>query len=607
MTVPPGPGRRMRSARFWTGLLLGLALAKGVLNAWSRPWSICDEAGHLEHVLYVASHRRLPGSADLDVALRQRVSDAFHGADCGRDRPGAIVGCLGSQQLEERHAYYAMQALAQALVGPETVLGQLRLARCVSLALLLLSLVVAHATTARAFPDRPLLAVSVTALMATLPSYTGLMTTVNNDSLACLAGALLVLSAVALVRDGPTPRSLVAASLAAGLCFAAKTTSMLLLPAAAAALWLALPLRRRAAHALMAVAVALALLSPIDLRGSAHWLKPRHDHVDRVSNGARLGSHAFRLRPGYALAQRLPPGEVAALRGAQVTLGAWMRAADQDVLAHPPLLDAKTPLAEPEVVRPGREWRFVAWSARVPEEASVLGVRLVGPQSGVVEVDGVALVRGNLAAAAPPQWRDDDARQGSWGGGPARNLLRNGSAERGWPLLREGVDARLPLPFGLNWRLQSLYAWRTTPAYYKKAVDRFLVTFWRSFAWGTPSLRRSTVAGATALATLAVCGLLLRLADAMRRRLTLTSAEIRVLCLLVVTVLIALAGTLARTDPPKPQGHGFVPGARYFFVALLPAAILIVLGLGRWLPRRLRPWGLAALAAWLYLSDLWVG
>ena len=594
---------RVRPAAFWTGLVIALALGKGMLDVWSRPWSVCDEPGHLEHVLYVVEHRRLPDSADLDIALRQRVSDAYRGADCSQDLPGSIAGCLGYHQLEERHAYYAMQALVQLLVGPDTVLGQLRLARCVSLLLLLLTLVVAHAATTKAFPGRPLLAAAVTAVMATLPSYSGLMTTVNNDALACLAGGLLVLSAIALLRSGPTARGLLVLVLAAALCAASKTTSMLLLPAAAAALWLALPLRP-AAHALAAVAVGLVLLSLVDLRGSAHWLKPRYDHVDRTSTDARLGSHALLLRPGYVLAQRLPPAETAALRGAPVTLGAWMRAPGGDVAADPPRLDLGGPAADPGAVVLGREWRFVAWSTRVPAEAATLGVRLTGPASGIVEVDGVALVRGDLADAGPPAWLDDDAANGSWGGGDVRNLLRNASAERGWPLLRDVVDARVPLVGGLNWRVQSLYAWRLKPGYYRKAIDRFLVTFWESFAWRTPTVRRFAVGGSAALFALAVGGLLLGLADALRGRRVPTSVEIRILAFLSLTVLIALAGTLARTDPPKPGDQGYLPGARYFFVALVPAAILLVLGLGRWLPPRVRPWGLAALAASLYLGDL---
>src|SRR4029077_20086281 len=107
--------------------------------------------------------------------------------------------------------------------------GDPRLIRLLSVALGVLTILTVYAISRRLFANRPLLAVGAAALVAMLPEAQYLAGAINDDNLAWLAGALLVLAGVVVLQSEVlTDRLALRAGLAVSLAVLAKETVWIL-------------------------------------------------------------------------------------------------------------------------------------------------------------------------------------------------------------------------------------------------------------------------------------------------------------------------------------------------------------------------------------------
>lgn len=209
-------------------ILLGAVIAvfAGFAIAYTRITPIGaspDELAHVNYIDGIADHLRLPPA--------------------------------GEQERQQPPLYYLLGALVAKLSG-----GDVRLIRLLSVGLGVLTILTVYLVARRLFPQRPALAVGSAALVALLPETQYLAGAVNDDNLAWLAGALLVLVGVVVVQSGAlTTRLALGAGLAIALAVLAKETVWVL-----AALLLALVLvrfgrRLRVRHALLLLGPAAVL------------------------------------------------------------------------------------------------------------------------------------------------------------------------------------------------------------------------------------------------------------------------------------------------------------------------------------------------------------
>lgn len=130
----------------------------------------------------------------------------------------------GQAERQQPPLYYLMGALLSQVTG-----GDPRLIRLLSVALGVLTILTVFLIGRRLFPDRPALAVGAAALVAMLPEAQYLAGAINDDNLAWLAGALLVLAGVVVLQsDVLTDRLAIGAGLAVALAVLAKETVWLL-------------------------------------------------------------------------------------------------------------------------------------------------------------------------------------------------------------------------------------------------------------------------------------------------------------------------------------------------------------------------------------------
>lgn len=187
----------VRDRRRLPEVVLGVAIVTfvGFAVAYTRITPIGaspDELSHLSYISGIADHLQLPPA--------------------------------GQAERQQPPLYYLMGAVLSRVTG-----GDPRLIRLLSVALGVLTILTVYLIGRRLFPKRPALAVGAAALVAMLPEAQYLAGAVNDDNLAWLAGALLVLSGVAVLQSHVlTDRLALGAGLAIALAVLAKETVWLL-------------------------------------------------------------------------------------------------------------------------------------------------------------------------------------------------------------------------------------------------------------------------------------------------------------------------------------------------------------------------------------------
>jgi 4-amino-4-deoxy-L-arabinose transferase-like glycosyltransferase len=204
------PQALARSERHLERALLGalIAVFAGFAVAYTRITPLGaspDEVSHLHYITGIADHVRLPPAAEPE-----------------RQQPPL---------------YYLLGAIVAKLTGDDA-----RLIRLLSVVLGVLTILTVFLVARRLFPMRPYLAIGAAALVALLPEAQYLAGAINDDNLAWLAGAVLVLAGVAVMQSRVlTMRLALGAGLAVALAVLAKETvwalAVLLLVVVAVRFW----------------------------------------------------------------------------------------------------------------------------------------------------------------------------------------------------------------------------------------------------------------------------------------------------------------------------------------------------------------------------------
>lgn len=174
----------------------------------------------------------------------------------------------------------------------------------------------------------------------------------------------------------------------------------------------------------------------------------------------------------------------------------------------------------------------------------------------------------------------------------------------GGPQLRSQINQMVPVG-DLNRRLRSWYNWGANGPAYWVAIRWQFVSFWSAFSMGVAGLPTWGIAVLAVISGVGAIGLIVALIRHLRAG-SLQSDQWRALLFFVAVVATALLMSLLRIDPPDAEGRiHYIPTARHFYIAIVPTVMLLLVGLGAWLPRRGRLYGLALLALLLFALGVW--
>jgi len=605
--LPDAPRVSSRLARVLLLLLVIVALARGLLYlAVVPPWQHYDEPTHFEYVRLVAERGRLPQPGDYDLEMRRAIADSMQAAGfwelTGGQPPDLASDAapeIGYSELEHPPLYYAALALPQRLLNLDSVEAQLTLARLSSVLLYAVVVVAAYGLAAELFPGRQGLSLAVAGFVAFLPPLADLMSSVNNDAGAVAVSSLFLWSSVRLLRRGLSPARAGVTLLLAAACVMTKSTAGSIAVVVLFALGLALlprPWRRWVWGALALLAVIFVPVAFTWTGQAAQWYNGDQSSApNRWETSSPVGSSVFALsRDGVdhpsALSQELEITAGQRLRGRAVTLGVWLKSADEQGGAVAiRLYDRGSWHWHNVQVSP--TWQFYSLTATIDPKAPTVSASIAFPRTGPAQsvyADGIVLVDGAISSGEPPSFDTPQAEAGVWGGQSFDNLLRNGSAERAWPALRPWLgQVRLNrAPAGQV--LASLIDWPRTAWVYRPNVTNIVMSFWGRFGWGSPGLPDGWLYLFGPIMAAAVAGAVVGLARGGARRVGQAGA------VLGLALVAGWGGAILRIHPVLVLNHLFWPGARYAFVVIAPTALVLCAGLANLLPRRWLLWGACA-------------
>jgi 4-amino-4-deoxy-L-arabinose transferase-like glycosyltransferase len=292
--------------RWLLPLIILVYLDLGMLYALYTPdWQAPDEPAHYNYVQYVAEQHRFPvlKPGDYPAAYLEEIKAAHF--------PPQMSIAPIRYEFHQPPLYYLLAVPAYRLFR-----GALLPLRLLSVALGALLLLVVSWTVQALAPNRPSLALGVTAFVAFLPMHLTFIASVNNDTLAeLLVATILLLTIRYLKRSVPPPsaedtRLLVLLGVTTGLGLITKSSAYVALPLVLLAiavrhLWLDEPppsfsgsLRAMAIYLLPAIALAMPWwLRNVGLYGDADFLGlGRHEQVV----AGQLRTAEFIARHGFA-------------------------------------------------------------------------------------------------------------------------------------------------------------------------------------------------------------------------------------------------------------------------------------------------------------------
>lgn len=286
------PGKRLQRRLLPVIMLVYLAL--GSLYALYTPaWQAPDEPAHYNYIRYLAEQHRFPilKPGDYPAVYLEEIKAA-------RFPPEMSIAPI-RYEFHQPPFYYLLSVPLHSLLD-----GALLPQRLFSVMLGALLLLVAHEAVRELAPNRPCLALGSAAFVAFLPMHLAMSAAVNNDTLAELLLATILLLTIRYLKGTAVPlqergeeRLLVLLGLTTGLSFFTKSNVYVALPLVLAAIlvrWFWLQdggrgVSVRAVHPLKALllylvpAIGLGLpwwLRNLAVYGGADWMGlGRHNQV----------------------------------------------------------------------------------------------------------------------------------------------------------------------------------------------------------------------------------------------------------------------------------------------------------------------------------------
>jgi len=642
LAAPQLPGRTavrgwLRSVELRVVLaLLLLALLRGLVYVVVvPPWVHYDEPTHFEYAALINLLGRRPAIEETDRNLRFAIARSVHiytpwriarmPIDTG-DNP---LPDIGIGQVAHPPLYYMLASLALRLTANAPIEVQLYSMRAFSLLLYLLGLMLAAVVVWLALPRAAELRLATLATLIRVPPYTRLMSAASNDGLVALVGIVLLLIAIAIVQQGWSWRSLVLLLVGFVLPFVTKrTTFVLSLVPLLAGLLVAPRLVRRWIITGTAVVLLAGLGWLVSLpRGSSYWINPTTGRMAQPSVlGAHSGREALLLSAANpndvaGVGQLLSPLGVFKLSREELTVGVWARALDGEVqVVVPSVVGARG--SEQQTVTLSTQWQFIKHKVRMPRSPFQVELRLNPPLGlGAVLYDDAVAVQGDYSkVAAPPTVGADGLMR--WGDEEGPTLLRNGSAEQLMPLIQlpAGVESvvQKTLPFGtIDLLASSLGDWNFIAAAYPSGALFLFKTFWLIIDSGfsAAAIDRWTLT-LLLLAGGALVGwgrLATRRLQSKEERPTDSGNEtasqsqlVLALCWAAASLAWGIALVRVHLQPPWPAADYTYPIGRYVYAAFVPTVVLLVAGLGAFVPQRWRLWLSVGVIALFFTYDLQV-
>ncbi|NIM95446.1 MAG: hypothetical protein GTO18_17250 [Anaerolineales bacterium] len=590
------------------------------------PWQHYDEPTYFEFAHLMSDREALPAEDDISESLRREIASSmlqygfYRELSYQPDLESTDPVWIGQVQTGDKPLYFILQAVPLwffSKLGVANITIQLYFARILSLVLYISTIYLAYLIVREIVPAGDPLLLGVPALMAFLPGFVDLMTSVNNDVGATFIFSLFLLITTRGIVRGLSIRTLVGIVVIALLCLVTKNTVIWAIPLSLVAIALSLFPRwdKRIAWAIITIGMLVVILVTFSWGDAAYWYRrTSQKNATRISHeSSPLGQHVMQLTLGNetssaSVIQRIPTEDVELLRGKTVTMGSWMWATSPINVRSPILRSNEVVTVETFSV--DQSPSFFAIHTEVPPDAEKVEVVFQVTSSEVSSkditlfIDGIILVEGDRPLDQAPAYTEASGSDGEWGDQLFTNIIRNGSIENSWPFIRPQAES-LITRFGSKYLspttlMTSVLDWENTHWLYKESMTSLFQTFWGRFGWGHISLAEGLYIGLFIVSIMILIGVPIKIREIST---SIYGAQRGALVWLGIAGISLWLVVLFRGFFTILDSRLVIPASRFVFPAIIPTSLFIVAG---WfgLPRlSIRIKSIAGLAI-LYILNL---
>ncbi len=200
------------------GLIVSVYCALGVVYAVQTPrWEAPDEPAHYNYVVDIAEKHRLPvlHMGDYPHQYLEEIKAA-------KFPPHMSIEPI-RYESHQPPLYYLLAAAVYKIIGSLVADGQFLALRLLSVLLGCLLLLVSYAIVKEVLPDQEFLALTATAMIATVPMHIAMTAAINNDALAELILASIILLCIKHLKSGLSTRQVSALGFLLALALLTKT------------------------------------------------------------------------------------------------------------------------------------------------------------------------------------------------------------------------------------------------------------------------------------------------------------------------------------------------------------------------------------------------
>lgn len=561
------------------------------------PWQHYDEPSHMVRIIAYARNLDPDKLPDTQSIRREIASSMLkHNFWAGTSQSINLLVenspvWIGVSQTNDPQLYYLLLGTLLKPIGYVDILILLYLARIASVILYIATISISYKTISLLFPSKPLIPIFSSLLLAGLPSYVDIMTSVNNDVLAIFSFSLFLLFCTQTILKGKSVTSILGLVLTALLCILTKSTVYAAIFLAPLALFVTIQnpkIKRGIAIGafLSLLAVLIPTFSWIDL---SQWMRVniQTNHGRVKSQDAIHGKYVFQIEknennnPSFFQIINLSAGpnkinnEVITL-----TLGGWIWGDKNDQIAPISLSDGKTFYSNK--IKIDNQPALFAFPITFPASTKEVRVSLRVPKNSAstrIFMDGLFLVYGNHAPMTTQKVFLDDTNHVTIGDQILTNLIQNPSAEHGSLCINPTIEQKIQqyIPVHLSLTYMSIRELPKNMWYLELTTRNLVETFWGKFGWGHIPFSFTLIY--PILGTVTFIGII---AGFLQVR-NFVKPQQDVLVFFIVSTIIIWSNVYLRglTSTITSIDKNYIPPARYAYPVVIPTILFMVLGWAR--------------------------
>jgi 4-amino-4-deoxy-L-arabinose transferase-like glycosyltransferase len=200
-------------------VIVAIYCALGFAYAVETPkWQTPDEPAHYNYVVYLAENYRFPV-----LQMGDYPHEYLAEIKAAKFPPEMSIDPI-RYEYHQPPLYYLAAAAIYRIATPLGFEIQFLALRLLSVLLGVMLLAVAYSTVREIFPQNPLLALTATAVIASVPMFIAISAAINNDTLSDLILALVLWLCLKEIKVGLSQRQVLVLGLLIALALLTKTT-----------------------------------------------------------------------------------------------------------------------------------------------------------------------------------------------------------------------------------------------------------------------------------------------------------------------------------------------------------------------------------------------